>query len=247
LTTARVILRGDVYRGQDPRLMAAYTTSEAARYLRIPERTLFDWSFGYAYRLKSERRHMPSLIKVANADRHLLSFTNLAELHVLDALRRMHQIRMKKIRQTVLYLTREFKSDHPLVHQEMWTDGVSVFIDHYGDLVNVSQEGQLAMRQLIEAHLQRIERDVTGIIRLFPLTRKRFAAAEGIAEEPRIIAIDPQVAFGRPAISGSRIPTAEVAERFKAGESLKDLSADFRRPIEEIEEAVRIELDLEAA
>ena len=39
-------------------------------------------------------------------------------------------------------------------------------------------------------------------------------------------------------ITGSRIPTVEVAERFKAGESLKDLSADFRRPIEEIEEAV---------
>jgi len=39
----------------------------------------------------------------------------------------------------------------------------------------------------------------------------------------------------------------EIAERFKAGESLKDLSGDFRRPIEEIEEAVRVELDLEAA
>ena len=54
----------------------------------------------------------------------------------------------------------------------MWTDGLSVFVDHYGDLVNASQEGQLAMRQLVEAHLQRIERDVTGILRLFPLTRK---------------------------------------------------------------------------
>jgi uncharacterized protein (DUF433 family) len=68
-----------------------------------------------------------------------------------------------------------------------------------------------------------------------------------MANEPRIIAIDPQVAFGRPVITGSRIPTAEIAERFKAGESLKDLSSDFRRSIEEIEEAVRVELDLEAA
>jgi uncharacterized protein (DUF433 family) len=248
LTTARARLQGgDIYGGKDPRQLAAYTTSEAARYLRIPERTLFDWSFGHASRLKNERRQMPALIKVANADRHLLSFTNLAELHVLDALRRVHQIQMRKIRQTVLYLTREFKADHPLVHQEMWTDGLSVFIEHYGDLVNASQEGQLAMRQLVEAHLQRIERDVTGIVRLFPLTRKRLMGAEVAAAEPRIIAIDPRVAFGRPVIMGSRIPTAEIAERFKAGESLKDLAADFRRPIEEIEEAVRLELDLEAA
>jgi uncharacterized protein (DUF433 family) len=248
LTTVRARLRGDdVYGGKDPRQLAAYTTSEAARYLRIPERTLFDWSFGHASRLKNERRQMPALIKVANEDRHLLSFTNLAELHVLDALRRVHQIQMRKIRQTVLYLTREFRTDTPLVHQDMWTDGLSVFIEHYGDLVNASQEGQLAMRQLVEAHLRRIERDVTGIVRLFPLTRKRLTGAEGAADEPRIIAIDPRVAFGRPVIIGSRIPTAEIAERFKAGESLKDLAADFRRPIEEIEEAVRIELDLEAA
>jgi len=246
VTTGKSRLVGDPYRGQDPRLLAAYTTSEAARYLRIPERTLFDWAFGYAYRVKRERRQMSAVIRVANEERHLLSFTNLAELHVLDALRRVHQVRMKKIRQTVLYLTQEFKTDHPLVHQDMWTDGASVFIDHYGDLVNASHEGQLAMRQIVEAHLRRIERDVTGIVRLFPFTRKR-PAAEHVADEPRIIAIDPRVAFGRPVITGSRIPTAEIAERFKAGESLKDLSADFRRSIEEIEEAVRVELELEAA
>ena len=35
----------DPYRGRDPRLIPAYTTFETARYLRIPERTLFDWAF----------------------------------------------------------------------------------------------------------------------------------------------------------------------------------------------------------
>jgi uncharacterized protein (DUF433 family) len=83
-------------------------------------------------------------------------------------------------------------------------------------------------------------------VRLFPLTRKR-PPVERISDEPRIIAIDPRVAFGRPVITGSQIPTVEVAERFKAGESVADLADDFRRPQEEIEEAVRIELDLEAA
>jgi len=104
-----------------------------------------------------------------------------------------------------------------------------------------------AMHDLVRAHLQRIERDLTGIVRLYPLTRKRPVLASQLVEEPRIVTIDPQVAFGRPSIRGSRVPTVEIAERFKAGESLHDLSVDFRRPIEEIEEAVRIELDLEAA
>ncbi len=237
----------DPYRGRDPREIPAYTTLEAARYLRIPERTLFSWAFGYTYRVKAEPRHMPALIKVANDERHLLSFTNLAELHVLDGLRRVHQLQMKQIRQTISYIGREFHAKHPLVHQEMWTDSLNVFIDHYGHLVNASREGQLAMRDLVNAHLQRIERDLTGIVRLFPLTRKRPALAGQLVEEPRIVTIDPQVAFGRPSIRGSRIPTVEIAERFKAGESLQELAVDFRRSIEEIEEAVRIELDLEAA
>lgn len=166
---------------------------------------------------------------------------------MLDGLRRVHQLKMKRIRQTISYIGREFRADHPLVHKEMWTDSLNVFIDHYGHLVNASREGQLAMRDLVKAHLQRIDRDLTGIVRLFPLTRKRPALAGQIVDEPRIVAIDPRVAFGRPSIRGSRIPTVEIAERFKAGESLRDLSDDFRRPIEEIEEAVRIELDLEAA
>ncbi len=128
----------------------------------------------------------------------------------------------------------------------MFTDGLNVFVRKYGELINASREGQLAMRQVMDAHLKRIDRDIRGIVRLFPLTRKR-VAVEQLANEPRIIAIDPLVASGRPVIEGSRIPTVEVAERFKAGESLADLAHDFRRTIAEIEEAVRIELDLDAA
>jgi len=236
-------------RSRDPRELPAYTTLEAARYLRIPERTLFNWAFGYSYRDQKGRRHTTdALTKVSDPDRHLLSFVNLAELHVLDALRRAHRVHMQKIRRTVSYIAREFQAEHPLIHQQMWTDGVSIFIDYYGHLLNVSREGQLAMRQLMDAHLQRIERDLRGVaVRLFPLTRKRPAEAERIAEEPKVIAIDPAVAFGRPVIAGSRIPTVEIAERFKAGESIVDLAHDFDRQVAEIEEAVRIELDLEAA
>ena len=234
----------NLYQGADPRLIPAYTTVDAARYLRIPERTLFDWSFGFSRRASGgQRRRVEPLIRVVDPVHHLLSFTNLAELHVLDGLRRVHRLQMKKIRQTVVYLARTLSTEHPLVHQDMWTNGLSIFVEHYGHLVNASQEGQLAMRQLVDAHLHRIDRDLTGIVRLFPLTRKRAFSASEMAGEPRVIAIDPRVAFGRPVILGSRIPTVEVAERFKAGESLEDLAHDFKRPIAEIEEAVRIELD----
>jgi uncharacterized protein (DUF433 family) len=102
-------------------------------------------------------------------------------------------------------------------------------------LINVSQQGQVAMEQVLEAHLQRIDRDAEGLaIRLFPFTRKG-------TEAPRLVAIDPLVAFGRPVIAGSRIPTREVAERWNAGESLADLAYDYGRESAEIDEAIRCE------
>ena len=74
-----------------------------------------------------------------------------------------------KIRQALGYLRRHLPSRHPLADQKFEIDGLDLFIQQYGQLINVSQAGQLATRSLLEAHLQRIERDQQGIaIRLHP-------------------------------------------------------------------------------
>ncbi len=89
------------------------------------------------------------------------------------------------------------------------TDGTDIFVEELGELVNLNQEGQRAMRALLEAHLKRIERDEAGLaIRLFPFTGRPSPDAA------RLVSIDPRVAFGRPVIAGTRVPTAEIAERF---------------------------------
>jgi uncharacterized protein (DUF433 family) len=62
-----------------------------------------------------------------------------------------------------------------------------------------------------------------------------------VAALPRIVAIDPAVAFGRPVIAGSRVPTIEIFERFNAGESPDELAIDFGRRLDEIHEAIRCE------
>ena len=62
--------------------------------------------------------------------------------------------------------------------------------------------------------------------------------------------IDPRVSSGRPVLVGSGIPTAVIAERYKAGESIDQLADDYGRErldIEDIEEAIRCELDERAA
>jgi len=54
--------------------------------------------------------------------------------------------------------------------------------------------------------------------------------------------IDPRIQFGRPILVGSAIPTAVIAQRYKAGESIQGLAGDYDRPRLEIEEAIRCEL-----
>lgn len=238
--------RWQLYGGRDPREVPSYATWEAARYIRLPLRTVQNWAFGFgSYGGKP-------LIHIADQERHLLSFWNVAELHVLGALRRYHQISPQKLRRAIRYLEEAFHSPHPLRTERMLTDGVSVFIEKTGVLINASKSGQLAMRQLLEAHLQRIDQDLDGLaIRLFPFVRRdphddRRPPAT-LVNEPKIISLDPRVRFGRPVIVGTSIPTEEIAERFRAGDSFAQLANEYGRPTQEIEEAIRCELTLDKA
>lgn len=234
----------DPYRGRNPREIPAYTTVDAAHYLRIPEKTIRNWAFGYVYpRPGGQGGITKPLIDVADVKHYSFSFINLLELHVLGALRRDHNVQMPKIRRALEYLRTKIGSPHPLVDEEMETDGTDIFVNKYGDLINASRDGQLAMAALLKAYLKRIDRDDRGVaIRLFPFTRAREAKTpEHAAAQPRIIAIDPAVAFGRPVIAGSRVPTIEVFQRFNAGESPDELAADFKRTPEQIWEAIRCE------
>lgn len=121
----------------------------------------------------------------------------------------------------------------------METDGTSLFVRKLGQLVEVSRDGQLAMQAILDAHLKRIERDETGLaIRLYPYTRKQ---AVGHADAPKLVSINPRYAFGRAVITGSRVPTADIAGRFWAGDSLDELAAEYGRQTAEISEAIRCE------
>jgi uncharacterized protein (DUF433 family) len=166
---------------------------------------------------------------------------NLAEAHVLNGLRRDHEVPLQQIRRALEYLKSlpsGGNEPHPLLDHRFATAGLTLFVEHVGELLNVtSHQGQLELRQVLEAHLRRLDRDASGnVIRFFPFTRRRDL------DEPRLIVIDPTLAFGRPVLWGTGIPTSVIASRFKAGESGAELAADYGRMTDEIEEAVRCEL-----
>ncbi len=217
----------------DPRECAGYTISEAAHYLTVPAATIRYWSVG-------RDGHEP-LITVPGRSPTLLSFLNLAELHVLAAIRRKHKVKMASIRKAIRYLATQaqsvFAKRHPLIDRELETDGLDLFIKQYGTLINISHEGQMAMQEVVGAALRRIERDPEGVpIKLYPYTRT------AMDDAPAKIVIDPTLSGGRPVIAGTGLATQLIAERYKAGESVGDLARDYERERAEIEEAIRCEL-----
>ena len=213
----------------DRRDLPTYSLTEAAQYLTIPASTIRYWSAG-------RDGVSDALISAAQRTPLALSFRNLVELHVLGAIRRRFAVSMPSVRKSLTYVRKQFNVDRPLLAYEFETDGVHLFVQHYGQLINATLDGQAEMRDVLAASLRRIERDDHGFpIRLFPFTRN------AIENAPRLVVIDPEVSFGRPVIAGTGIATGEVAARHKAGETIVQLAADYGRSLEEIDEAVRCE------
>ncbi len=226
----------------DPRELPAYSIPEAAHYLRIPLGTLRSWVLGRYYPTEAGPRFFEPIIGLPEPGRGVLSFINLVEAHVLAAIRRKHSVPLPKVRQALRYIEKQFPSTHPLADHWFQTDGLNLFVQKWGQLINISQHGQLVIRRLLEAHLQRIERDPHGLpTRLYPFTRKLEP------QEPKVVVIDPFVSFGRPVLAGTGIPTAVIAERYKAGESIDELAGDYGYQRLGIEEAIRCELQVQAA
>ncbi|NOT49596.1 MAG: DUF433 domain-containing protein [Acidobacteria bacterium] len=238
-----VVTKFKSHDGRDPREIPAYMLFEVARYTGVPFETLKGWTSVRKYSVGKTNRHAKPLIIRPEDPSRLFSFTNLIEAHVLNAIRRKHSIPMPRVRKALDYLSTQFDSKHPLAEHDFETDGVDLFVEKLGDLINVSQHGQLAMKEVFEMYLQRIERDEAGLAKqLFPFTR-----TAQHANDPRIVAINPRIAFGKPVITGTGIPTAIVAERYKTGESISEIADDYRRNPSEIEEAIRCEFELKAA
>jgi uncharacterized protein (DUF433 family) len=220
----------------DPREIPAYTAGEAAHYLGVPKSTLRAWFAG--------QRGFRAVIRPAQAKPTLgLSFTNLVEAYVLTAIRRKHEIALPTIRRGLDFLVRKLGAKRPLLEQEFATNGVDLFVDHLGQVINISRDGQIEMADLIRAYLERIDRDAKGLpVKLYPFMR-----TQAPREQPRTVVIDPRVSFGRPVIAGTGIPTAVLAEQFKAGDPVPMLAKEYGADEEAVWDAIRCELALEAA
>jgi uncharacterized protein (DUF433 family) len=219
----------------DLREFPAYSVTDAARYLHMPAATLRSWVLGRTYPRDGGLAAFEPLIRLPEPSEKRLSFNNLIEAHVLRALRTTHGVRIDAVRQALTYAEKTLDVGRLLLSEDLLTAGGDLFLERFGELINLSKSGQLALRRLLEAHVRRVDRDDRALpIRLYP-----FLA--GDLPDSRSIVIDPRVSFGRPAVAGSGVSTEAVVGRGDAGESLEEIARDYAMTIEQVESALLYE------
>ena len=220
----------------DLRDQPAYTLAEAARYVKVATATLRSWVVGRPYPKADGVGRFHPLIHPPSPQPPILSFWNLIEAHVLRSLRTDHGISIGALRQALAYGEKSLNVERLLLRKELRTQARQIFLEHYGQLINLSASGQLAMRRLFDEYLKRVEWDEWQFpVRLYP-----FVSGE-TQQSHRPIVIDPTIAFGRPVVLRMGISTSIIAERIDAGETVAELAVDYGLSVPEIEQAVLYE------
>ena len=128
-----------------------------------------------------------------------------------------------------------YGAKHPLLEREMEIGGKEIFVDE----MEVTRGGQGVMKAVLQSYLERLDRNEGGVVRLFPFVVPPDVDDKETAR--RTIVINPRISFGRPVIQGTGIPTAVLAERFQAGDTVDELSKDYGQEPVRIEDAIRFE------
>jgi len=217
----------------DPRSIPAYGLAQASHHLDISAETLQSWLLGRSYPTAAGVQFFEPLVHPAGLDPLRLSFTNLVEAQVLATVRRLHRVPLDDIRAAVRYVESRVRVPSPLANQDFLAGQHQLFIEAFGGLINVGRGGQRAMPEILRDCLERIERDEEGLARrLYPMRHR------GQAPGPRVVVIDPRVSFGRPVLVGTGIPTAVLAERKQAGESIEEIAGDYGCEAPQVTQAI---------
>lgn len=217
----------------DPRLAPAYTIAEAGRYLKIPGPTVRSWVMGRDYPKQSGKGRFAPVIVVPDDPSHQLSFRNLIELAALRALRTEHEFKLSAVREALDYARRELNVTDLLASKQLYATPGQLFLDRYGQLINLNRAGQLGIKAMLDGLVRRIDWERNLPCRFFPPLPNR--------AEVRTVVIDPRVSFGRPVIARLGVSTGVIVDRVNAGESPKDLATDYGATPDEIMDALAYE------
>src|SRR5437764_11602529 len=222
----------DVYGGADARELPAYSFWDVALSLRLPVSTLRAWTRG--------QPGFQPLFDIPRDSSGLfeLSFYNLIESYVIVQLRRKHGLAMKKVRWSIEYLQNVLDVEHPIVEADMFVVGTELFMRYGRHSLSLTRSGQLPIEGVIRDLLTRVDKGPFGFERFYPQVENSRGL---VSSRYKPIVIDPEVTYGRPRIAGTGIPTAAIAERYRANESIPSIAKDFYTTVTKVRAALAFE------
>jgi uncharacterized protein (DUF433 family) len=212
---------------------ALFTLRESAAYLDVPASTLHQWA---------RPSDGPGLVTIfPRAGRAAtVPFVGFAEAYVLSALRHAG-VPMQRIRPAVARLSAEFGLDHALASQRVYTDGAELIFDYATSsdddaLLTVVRTGQEHLTEVIREYLKRISYGGDGWAQRIHLPAYQIAA----------VVVDPERAFGQPLVVHGGARVEDLVDRFRAGDGVADIAADFGVAQGEVEDVIRVATRLAA-
>jgi uncharacterized protein (DUF433 family) len=227
----------------DPRVSRGlFTAAQAASWLTIPSSTFRAWVHGYEQRLPGRCvvSGQPILLSLParSSDRSsevAIPFLGLVEGLVLRAFRRAG-VPLQRIRPALERLDRELGLKHALASDRLAIHGPEILYDYgarrdpdgIGEVVTV-RSGQCVFAPIVCDSLRRI--GYGGDHWAERVELPGYAVAR--------VVVDLELAGGRPALEGVRVPVEDVVQRWVDGESMTGLAAAFGLPVAELEDVLR--------
>tara|TARA_R110000787_G_scaffold24088_5_gene68624 strand:- start:390 stop:1079 length:690 start_codon:yes stop_codon:yes gene_type:complete len=217
----------------DPLLAGFFSIPEAARLVGVSPNLVRGWLNGYA-----NSRSGPVVDRDFEGTR-TVSFLDLMELRFI-AVFRAQKVSMPTLRIAAENARRDWSVNHPLAlsGEKYVTDRRKVFervAKENGDEAAwdmVSGQGEL---------WDTIEQTIAKGVTFDPKTYLAKLWRPRPAEFPRIV-IDPHVAFGRPTIEGTKVPTAALFRQWKAEGNKERVAKWFDVPSDMVAMAIEYEL-----
>ena len=129
----------------------------------VSPQTLRSWVAGQSYSRDSRRLCFHALITAPEYAPVRLSFNNIIEAYTLRALRTRHGVSIIAAREAMDVAERACDTRRLLLRPELRTGGGELLLAKYGELVNLTKAGQIAIKHILRDHLARIELDELNI------------------------------------------------------------------------------------
>ena len=219
--------------------------SEAARIVDVPASTFRTWARGRAALPQEgpQPRGAPLITRAMVPPRSRLRsipFVGLTEAMVLVAVRKSG-VPMQRIRPALEELKKGLGLQYALASRRLYTDGAELLYDYSEshpdsqiarvarDLV-VVRNNQHVFSNVIEEYLQRFEYAPDGYVKLIRVPGYEHAE----------IVVDPFRSSGAPIFARGGCRVGDVLYRYRAGETVQELTKEFGVPAAHVEDAIRV-------